>query len=129
MDIEKLQIGNDTIKGVTELELLWENPNPTTEFEPKTIELALSQYKSFWIQWKVNDSITEYFDVYANAKDMTLGAIGYMDHFASIVARTFSVTDTGVVFGRATQIAFSNSQSTIRTNNWVALPYKIYGKK
>lgn len=118
--------------------LLWENPNPTSNFANQTISLDLSQYEVilFIVKQDTNNN-------YGNERaiDQNLGFVGetitlhVINHIVPngatsqnswISTRNADIITTGITFG--TGYGKRMSDSTIGTaNNQYCIPLKIYG--
>ena len=107
---------------LTELELLWTNPNPSaTTFAAQTIPLALSDYDFVMIDF-MSTIPAQIIRV-----DFSL-AITYTDITSSVYRykRSVIVNPTNVEFADATSQIAGGSAST---DNRLLIPYRIYGIK
>ena len=106
----------------SKLEFLWENPNPTANFNAQTIELGVNpnDYQLIVICAIDNSILTPYM-YSALVKDIELKqCIGGTNHGW---ARLVEYTDSGIKFGDAMNPTGTNSTSAY------AKPYRIWGVK
>ena len=106
----------------SKFELLWENPNPTANFNAQTIELGVNpnDYQLIVICAIDNSILTPYM-YSALVKDIELKeCIGGTNHGW---ARLVEYTDSGIKFGDAMNPTGTNSTSAY------AKPYRIWGVK
>lgn len=110
-------------------QLLWTNPDPTSEFTAKTVNLDLSNYDSVQIVYKgfrtYGESYTAKSDVGSSGCRMGCHINTSGSAYPMVLERAYDVTISGVQFyagsGKST-----NSTST-STQNGCCVPYKIYG--
>ena len=112
-------------KGV-EMELLWENASPTSNFAKQTVELDLSEYDSVMVLAKVN---TAAIPIYLPPVYITIGGEGMLLCCWRVLMRRqiSSVTTTSVVFDDSYSVP--NYSTTEVVDNSCTVPYQIYGIK
>ena len=120
------------------VDLLWENPNPTSEFAAQTINLDLSGYDMVEIYSYGRTGQSGYSYGY-NSDRFLIGEFGNIQNSAFIGAsidyilvesRPLNVTKTGITFEKGSTL-YTNSSTHVAgvTSNSSAVPYKIYGIK
>lgn len=107
--------GSSSGSGDISLELLWENPNMGSEFQPQTITLPENDYNLFLIKG------TEYSQTIM-VKDSSNLLISYSGWHKHTLARTVTISGNNVTFGTA-YIEGGNS------DNNGSVPNYIYGIK
>ena len=108
----------------TGMDLIWENPKPTSSFSEQTIELDLKGYREIRIDMRLEDgsSIVESFTIPVNEERYTIVVM-----YNSRGVRHVTANTTGVTFGVG---HYANSGgATLEDNNEAAVPQKIYGVK
>lgn len=109
--------------------LLWTNPSPTADFAAQTISLDLSDYDEIEIEARHTPSLNAYCKVkvgddgYMYAPELSGTGTGYVQN----VARKFTVSSSGIVFGGGYYTYGSNSSAT--ASNSKLVPIRIYGIK
>ena len=111
------------------MDLLWTNASPTSEFGPQTINLDLSQYKCVLIDiilavggWRLYDDkrntiyLVKGFD----------GDVGYASYYDYYTYKKITVNSNSIVMAQG--YYFDNNQTPV-IDNRVIIPYKIYGIK
>ena len=101
-----------------EMDLLWENASPTSEFEPQTISLDLTDYQCAIVMFLQGSIIIDRFRTY---------------NFTSAVGRNYirglNMTDNGIDIGGGQIIMTYGDNSSVTTNNGANIPLRIYGIK
>lgn len=114
--------------GEKQLELIWTNPNPNSDFGAQTISLNLSKYKQVLILASIG--LGGYVGGVKNipssgAVSGTFGGQPGTDGMY-VGERTYNVALTGVTFGQGIIANFTGGYSY--TNSYY-IPQKIYGLK
>ena len=110
----------------SKIELLWENPEPTADFDEQTIEIDTDHYAIFYIVMfdGTNNIVACTSMILSEFRDgfqRTHFWYGKRSYWRSV-----TVTDTGLRFGLG-QTASSSTTTTGETSK--AIPYRIYGSK
>lgn len=119
---------NETIELIHQFteELLWTNPSPTAAFSPQTIALDLSGYDEIRIVYKsANDQNVLHSDIGEVGKGMQLFHMNTTGgNYLELYWRSMNVGSSGVVVsnGITQQSGYYRD-----SNNYVIIPYKIYG--
>lgn len=127
--------------GGSSLELLWTNPNPTSEFVPQTLSLNLSNYDYFIIktrhfedygigqpaQGQINNDIVFKNDELGMIKSFYITDI-LVEQSVSWAGRSCIISDTEIVFGDS-YYKYTNTVAFTTKNNNTAVPIQIYGVK
>lgn len=118
---------------VSGLELLWENPNPASQFNPQTINLPTG-YSAFIVEFKESTTSTStlraalyvpfsttrrYIDIF-----VTTSTYWYYNNTGRYIT---SAIDGSVTFGDGYH--GNTSDDSLSTNNSYAIPTAIYGLK
>lgn len=108
-------------KSSSGMELLWTNPNPSSDFGQQTVSLDLSNY----------ELIIVIADNYSSPAMATVGGDGNLltTNYAGnhrIGQRKFTVSTTGVSFENA-YYSYANENGSV--NNGMVKPQRIYGIK
>lgn len=127
--IEKLA----TVKA-NEPELLWTNPNPSAStFNPQTISLDLSGYSKVKIDFRQSynssDMMSPLFaDIDNNKHREVFVSVGTSSgYYWQLAVRDATVTPTGIEFNDC--VYSRQGSATGIVQNYLAIPYKIYGIK
>ena len=115
--------------GGLQIDLLWTNVSPSSEFGPQTINLDLSQYKCVLI-----DIIMAVGDwrLYADKRNTIYlvngfdGDVGYASYNDYYTYKKITVNSNSIVMAQG--YFFDNTQTPV-IDNRVIIPYKIYGIK
>lgn len=108
------------------LKKIWENPNPTNNFNPQTLSFDASQYDYFVVVYKNTATST-----INNSKFMIKNTRFSLDgiNAGQLYARntdTNGISNTGVTFGAGLYIG---TYGTETQNNEFSIPVIIYGGK
>ena len=119
--------GGSCLESGLQMELLWENASPSSEFAAQTIEVDLSPYDmvavSFYRYTTVPRENTAIIKVGENGS--LNDSLTNTDKAPTISMRAFQTSATGVVFTVAT---YQDANQTTRTeNNSFDIPTRIYG--
>lgn len=126
--LETLASGVDTVKVGLDVDLLWTNPSPTSDFASQTLPLDLANYNLFILiskTYKTNanneGNVTsmfikgiQSFAISGSGQNISSGT------YLIEIRRGATFNDAGVVFGNA-------MQPTTTNNNAFMIPYQIYG--
>ena len=112
-----MQTPNELLPDWLQMELLWENASPTSQFAPQTVSLDLSKYKNLLIEFKLYYTVKTYADYYLKNENKTYSSSVYTDSNRS---RTFTINSNSINF----EDAYINGK-TINNNHMI--PYQIYG--
>lgn len=112
------------------VDLLWENPTPTSAFSAQTINVDTSGYEMLYVMFLTATDYT-YLNVSAilnNSfveKQVLMSGAGMTQ-----VRRNLSITDAGIVFENGF-FSKNSASGTISNGNGTkyAVPYRIYGRK
>lgn len=132
--------------GGTEMELLWENPTPTSNFAAQTIEMDLSEYDKieicFYTRTGNNNALNGGYGYISAVLGKGYGGLNSCatigsstNMYVNAWSRAVLITDTGIEFGigQTCYVGGSNSgtpKTTFDENGEaVNIPYKIYGIK
>lgn len=118
-DVETVGIGLD-------LDLLWENANPKSDFGAQTVVLNLSNYSAVLIKVIYQTDASEiYFDNIVLKSGIEASVIAaYGSHLSgSVLQRSATVSDNGIIFGTG------HVQGSNTTGAKFCVPNKIYGIK
>ena len=121
---DTLASGVDTVSIGIDMDLLWENASPTSDFGAQTLSLDLSSYKGFLLKARAygdgSKNLMIYFYIDKSSPEWLLsagfGASGY------VVRRYITaISNSGITFdvGKVYQ----------KTNNGACIPVQIYGIK
>lgn len=116
----------DYVTDATLGEVIWENPNPNSNFSGQTIVptgVDLSQYKAISVYFK-NATGGAYYNLMNVPKDLT---ITLRASASTLCYRNCIFTDSGITFAEGTTIATYGGSGS--TNNGTTVPQKIYGLK
>ena len=115
----------ELLKSKTSMDLLWENPSPTSNFLAQTISLDLSSYKYIILNVRLDagDGDNEGTNIIC-LKELTSRINSTR---TTLSYRYVTVTDAGVKFSDARSTNTLGSSATV--NNNYAIPYRIYGIK
>ena len=114
------KIDNGTLK----IELLWSNPNPTSNFETKTINIDLSDYKYVYIKTKGYRTSTE--DTDNGAPVMHFCMVG---GYASLIHPINENINRRKVQITKNSVTFANGYSDSTVADDCVIPLNIYGVK
>ena len=104
------------------MDLLWTNASPTSEFASQTIELDLSEYKLFlFIIYIDTGNSLIYMDILLKGFNIRSTISHYSTKDPIIYARSINITDNNITIGDASVNA--------GINNIGYIPYQIYGVK
>ena len=112
-----------------QMELLWENASPTSEFAEQTINLDLSEYDMVYIRLIYETTYSRTYGAFIFVGDSH--TIESMNHPGSTAenrvwkGRLVEVNKTGIYF----TYGVSRTETTITQSNIVAIPTAIYGIK
>ena len=114
------------------MDLLWENPDPTSSFAAQTVSIDLSSYDSILIFFRMATTTTygDYSTSVIGSGETNFSAIGDLSAAAipMIRQRHYTPTSTGVTFGSSYQkVATDGAAPSV--NNTVSIPYRIWGIK
>lgn len=124
MRATNVQEAIDELKDCMGMELLWQNPNPTSEFAGQTITFDMSKYKAFVISARYStDVATTSFSLFPNdiGNDYSLWSNQY-----KFAVRFINITSNGIAFKGAYMV---NSYGSPTNNQGCAIPVKIWGIK
>lgn len=116
-----MQTPNELIPDRLQMDLLWTNASPTSEFQDVSIMLELNEYKFVYVIFKVATDIDEYVS--------KLYKIGLVKQFCMAMNpqpryRHTSVYNSGVQFHRSFLVTGITTESV---NSSQMIPYQIYG--
>ena len=110
------------IEAAWELQLLWENASPTSNFAAQTVSLDLSPYKLVLINFKwATDDDARHFGIVKVGEKLSTCNI-----YNNRIVREATTSSTGISFAGGLQGSYS---SNISSNNKYAIPTEIYGLK
>ena len=109
------------------MDLLWTNASPTSEFGPQTINLDLSKYKALSIVFKGHTSATNISNIYINNVAIKNEYIYSSIFPPNQYTRKFYFNDNGVTFYEGMYFSYGDINPEIA--NAIVIPYKIYGIK
>lgn len=116
--------GVDTVKVGIDMDLLWENGNPTSVFAGQTIQLNTSDYSTlrFLVLVSGEDADYIYYDTTNDGKHFLFDSI-----FRSyLVQRDVMATQSSIVFTDCYLASAFGSTRGSSNNNYLK-PYQIYG--
>lgn len=105
-------------------ELLWTNPNPTSQFVPQVVNVNTSDYSSFVIIFKAYTTYQGFVQTeVSNIKGLLFGGVTSLSTVSSTgnLSRTFTITNDG--------FSFDKGHNNNVDDNSCAIPYLIYGIK
>ena len=121
---------NEQIYSGFSIDLLWTNPNPSSNFAAQSVEVDLSNYDKFMIltNWSTSNSLNFSAQIFEPTTEITQflfvtsGGTASSSASRSGVRRfSYSITNHAISF----QAGYYNSSS----NNSYLIPVKIYGLK
>ena len=129
--------GNIVVQGGGDLQmdLLWENSSPTSEFTAQTVTIEdMSEYKilmfvvfQYVYQSASSTSIQSYLMPIIIGKSTTMSFPAWLDTGATTYYRTATIdTNTTISFENGTYL---NSATSIGSDSTKVIPYQIYGIK
>ena len=116
-----------------QMEQLWENASPSSEFAAQTIALDLSDYQSFIIVLRGYATSSAYFSTFV---EMGTGMTNILVSTQNVAAanakisfgqRNVTINSTGFTFNDACSKGPDGTSAT--TSNKYNVPYRIYGIK
>lgn len=111
--------------GGVQIELLWENPDPTVAFAEQTLNLDLSNFDmvDVYCIWSTSDTTA-----YSVARVVIDGMISHVNiQDLNRVHRKVTAVKTGLNFGSGEYVAIGGTTKT--SDNKHCIPMKIYGIK
>lgn len=117
--------------GKLKTDLLWENTNPTREFNAQTIGIDLSEYDSVFIDYDCHVLNQEQYPINTkvfvkNGEKGCLGAVqttyGYF-----YGARLVTVSNDNIIFGDFYYVGIHTGENA--KTNYMGVPQRIYGVK
>lgn len=113
----------ERLNSKTGMDLLWENPSPTSDFSAQTISLDLSSYKYIILNVRLD---------YGDIESTNIICLKELPSRINSTRTTLSyryvtVSDTGVEFRDARYTNTLGGSATV--DNKFAIPYRIYGIK
>lgn len=114
---------------ISEPDLLWSNPNPTTGFGAQTVSINLTDYNGVIIKFRKDNSVSFYIYVpkititSANCPAVADPASTYWVTSSAKYRLVTAISDTGVTFSRG---GWSDGTSG---NDNLLIPLAIYGAK
>jgi len=126
MNAQDVLGGIGTIIPALEMDLLWTNPNPTSDFAGQTLSLDLTNYAMVLVLSNANRTDDKYVSCTSTfvVKGVKAKLLNYEKRFEF---RTLNATNSSIVFSDNTNISTYNGSAT--TDNGWNIPYKIYGIK
>ena len=106
------------------MDLLWTNASPTSEFVPQTISVNYSAYKQIMIAFNISTTIAYIATVLLSITDIQGIVTIYNGGIGYITARRFTLANGIITFENG--IKMSNFGADMNDNNLV-IPVKIYG--
>lgn len=106
-----------------DMDLLWENENPTSNFSAQTISLNLSNYNLIYVIYYRGTDVT-YTVSQLIKKNISVSDMVGSFNAGKIRLRSAKANDGGVMFESGTNYSSYGSGST---DNSVVIPYRIYG--
>lgn len=122
VDLNNLKNNLDNLDAGLQMELLWENASPDSNFAAQTINLDLDGYERIKIEWRLHVKLENY--IYG---EYTVGngiAISYASSVASY--RTAFFTENSITFNAPVQHTYTGNNAE---NVALFIPIKIYGIK
>lgn len=114
---------NEVLK--LQMDLLWTNASPTSEFAPQTISLDISAYKLLCIDFRLWNTVERFVSYIADIKLPNHSFGAFVQNF--IVYREFDINSNNILFG-AGSWKFTQSSEWIASDN-ACIPFRIYGVK
>lgn len=120
-----IDISNGVISSLLNMDLLWTNSSPTSEFIGQTLNLDLSQYSLIYIVVKFSTISSS--NVIGFLGNTNFNGIILASHFRNYL-RSANISSNSIVFGDCGYFA-SYGTNTQTTSNGNLIPYRIYGIK
>lgn len=119
-------VQNKVIANELNWELIWENPNPNTQWAAQTLILPKT-FKKYFLVCKHMTTIDIYIgQIMFNGLNTNFVSMNPIGVDGNIVARIFNISDSSFISGSG---AYSDTSHTTQASNIVCIPYKIYGIK
>lgn len=106
--------------------LLWTNPNPTSDFAAQAINIDISAYSGFLIEYKYEKTIAKYDYFYQDAVNL----LSPYNHYITVSMNDNSYRMRRVLIDSNNHINFAGATNAVGTiYASIIIPYKIYGYK
>lgn len=128
--MSKIKLTNDVgILGCLDMDLLWTNSSPTSNFNAQTLNIDFSNYAEILIIYRSFTSVANFFEItipisdVGQAKEMFYNVYGKFGYRNATLASTLK----SLSFGNG--LFYENYGGSDSTRNDMGIPYKIYGIK
>jgi len=123
-----LSSGVDAVKVGVDMDLLWTNSSPTSNFAGQTVALDLSDYKLVLVYFKRTNSSDKYGSSLCHVGMASNGMCPPQGADATTMAtRYYSVNSNGIAFENGVYSNHGGANTSSYVDNNGCIPYKIYG--